>query len=77
MNKYRRIELKRIISELETLKGRVESVKDEEEQCLDALPDSLRYGENGDKMELNVSDLDDCVDNISDVIDKITEVIER
>lgn len=77
MNKYRRIELKRIISELETLKGRVESVKDEEEQCLDALPDSLRYGENGDKMELNVSDLDDCVDNISDVIDKITEVIDR
>lgn len=77
MNKYRRIELKRIISELETLKGCIESVKDEEEQCLDALPDSLRYGDNGDKMEENVSDLDDCVDNISDVIDKITEVIDR
>lgn len=62
---------------METLKGRVESVKDEEEQCLDALPDSLRYGDNGDKMEDNVSNLDDCVDSISDIIDKITEVIDR
>lgn len=91
MNKARRKELEKAVSLLngaqenvEKAKEIVETVRDEEQEAYDNLPESIQYGEKGDIMEENINQLDDAFgeidtiyDSIEEQIDAIREVIDK
>lgn len=74
MNKERRKEIAGIIADIEALHGtiddlreRVESVRDEEQEFFDNMPESLQQGERGQVAEAAVSALDDALSALESV----------
>lgn len=51
MNNARRKEIEKITADLEAIKERIEALQEEEQDAFDNLPESIQYGERGDKMQ--------------------------
>ena len=77
MNKARRKQLEEALGKAKELKETLEILRDEEQEALDNLPESIQAGERGDTMQENIDNLDYAVDNVGDAIDNINEVLER
>lgn len=76
MNKVRRKEIERIFNILSECMTDLEAVRDEEEEALYNLPESLQESTKGDEMQENIDDLDNIVSNLSDVIDELEKYIQ-
>lgn len=61
MNKARKARLQEAIDILT-------EVKDEEQEALDNLPDSFRDGEQGEKMEEAISNIDEAVSQLEEIV---------
>ena len=77
MNKARRKWLSTIVESLENAKYEIESVRDEEQDCFDNLPEGIQYSERGDEMEENISTMEDALSNIDDAIEYINDVLDK
>lgn len=77
MNAERRKELARIIERLEHQLDAIETVKDEEEEAYDNLPEQLQESERGETMQENYEELDSIYDDLQDIIDRIQEIIDK
>lgn len=75
MNNNRRKELNRALPLLAEALEIIESVKDEEQDAFDCMPEGLQTSERGETMENNVSVLDDAICNINDSISNVEEII--
>lgn len=69
MNKNRRKQIDDILEQLNPLLLGIESVKDEEQEAYDNLPESMQNGDKGEKMS-------DAVNNLEYAFDSLTEVID-
>lgn len=69
MNKNRRKQIDDILVQLNPLLFEIESVKDEEQEAYDNLPESMQNGDKGEKMS-------DAVNNLEYAFDSLTEVID-
>ena len=76
MNKENRKELEKAISLIEDAKQIIESIKDDEQDKFDNLPEGLQQSERGEKFEENVSVLDDALSQLEEVIDNISTATE-
>ena len=76
MNRKRRMSLMEIAETLEDLRVAIEELKDEEQEYYDNMPESMQYGERGERAEAAVSSLEDACDSIDNAIDSIYEAIE-
>ena len=83
MNKSRRKEISQIydklssiIFDLDILKDRLESVKEEERESLDNLPENLQYSSRAEEMEENVDKLENALEELSDSIEKMQECVD-
>lgn len=76
MNKQRRKEIRDIASQLEVLMERIEAIKEEEEEALDNLPESIQYSERGEQMEEYTMSLDQAVSDMDLVRDTLLEIAE-
>lgn len=74
MNAIRRKELMRAIELLDEAKGILESVKDEEQEAFDNLPESFQASERGETMEDNIYNLNEAYDSIEEIVDTIGEM---
>ena len=77
MNKGRRLRLQTAIEVIENAKIELESIRDEEQECFDNLPESIQYGERGDEMQENIDDIDSEISNLEDVISNLNDIVER
>lgn len=77
MNKARRKWLQDVIDKLEEQKSELESIRDEEQEMYDCMPESLQSSERGEAMSENVDDLDSATSELEDIISNLQEVIER
>ena len=77
MNKRRRLRLQTAIEVIENAKIELESIRDEEQECFDNLPESIQYGERGDEMQENIDDIDSEISNLEDVISNLNDIVER
>ena len=59
MNKARRKELAEIVELLEEARERLEAVRDEEEEALENLPESLQASERGEAMQAAIDAMED------------------
>lgn len=76
MNNARRKEIEKITADLEAIKERIEALQEEEQDAFDSLPESIQYGERGDKMQSAIDNLEYAADNIQDCLDNLCEASE-
>lgn len=75
MNKKRRETIKNIVSSLEKTSDLIQSVLDEEQDCISNIPDNLQGSERVEAMEEIVSKLDEACNDICSVIDTLSDII--
>jgi flagellar biosynthesis chaperone FliJ len=51
-------------SKMDEAKSILESVKDEEQDAFDNMPESLQEGDRGQQMQVAIEALERCIDNI-------------
>lgn len=71
MNKDRRTRIAALRAELDSIKERLETLRDEEQEAFDAMPEGLQGGERGEKsqaaidaLEIALTDIESAVDNL-------------
>lgn len=78
MNKTRRKELNKVIDELNTIKNKddlyscintLESLRDEEQDYYDNIPENLQYGQRAEASEYAIDSLDEDIDLLNEVYD--------
>lgn len=58
------------------LQTEIEEIKEEEQEAYDNLPESLQYGEKGEKMTDAVDNLDSAYSSLEDAIGYLDEAIQ-
>lgn len=76
MNSKRRDTLKLAIGYLEKASGCVSKALDEEQDCLDNLPENLQDSERYQKMEVAIDKLEDAAEQIDSAKESIEEASE-
>ena len=76
MNKKRRENIAKAVAILTTAFQIVESIRDEEQDCIDNMPENLEYSERYEKMENAVDKLDDAMSSIEEAKDALEEAAE-
>ena len=74
MNDTRRKTVREQVTKLEEIKGSIESLKDEEEEYLESMPDNMKEGEKGDKTQTNIAHLEDALINLEQTLDELTSI---
>lgn len=69
MNKARRSSIQKIIERLEEIRDDIESVKNEEEEAYENLPESLQESGRGEAMSEAIDALDSAYSSIEEVLD--------
>lgn len=75
MNKQRRKQLEDIQNNLQNIMSELEILKDEEQEYFDNMPDSLQYGEKGDKAQEAVDAIEGAINGIDEVLESINNAI--
>jgi molecular chaperone GrpE (heat shock protein) len=73
MNKIRRKSLRDIIDQLEELKDALDTLKEEEEEYRDNIPENMQGSERYEIAEAACDNLDSAVDSLDEVISYIEE----
>lgn len=55
----------------------LESIKEEEDEAFNNLPEGIQCSERGEVMEENVSEMDDIYSDLESTIDRIQELIDK
>lgn len=76
MNKARRKELSRAINMLYEAINIIGSVKMEEEEAYDNLPESFQYGEKGETMQEYIDTMNEAYNDIEVYITQLEEVAD-
>ena len=74
MNKQRRKQLAEASALISKAQEIIESVKDEEQEAHDNLPDSFQYGEKGQQMEEYIDALDEAYGQCDDLVSIIDDI---
>jgi hypothetical protein len=74
MNADRRKKLQEAVGTLATAKLYIEECRDEEQEAFNNLPDGFKEGEQGQKLEENIGELDDAMNEIDAVSEKLEEL---
>ena len=73
MNNIRRKAIQEIMDKLEDLKCDIESLRDEEQEAFDNLPEGIQASERGEAMESAAYNLDEAYESIESVIESLEE----
>ena len=74
MNKSRRATLTMIANAMEELKSRLETVRDEEQDAFDNMPESLQESERGEAMQEAIDNMEYAMDSLEEAVDYLNEV---
>lgn len=77
MNKIRRKKIEKIYFKLEEIKSEIEFIIEEEQECLDNIPENLQSSEKYAKSEESISDLENVTENIADCLSNLEYLINE
>lgn len=77
LNNKRRTRLRSIEEDLGRVLNLLNSIYDEEQDCMDNVPENLQDSERYSDMEACVEALSDAVYNLEEAIDSIKEAIDK
>lgn len=75
MNANRRKEIQRAVDMLEEAKSILEYCRDEEQDALDNMPESLQESERGQKMEEYIDQLDNSISSVEESVEFAMECL--
>lgn len=75
MNKQRRKEIEKVVSQLEDIQADIDALRDEEEEAYDNLPESLQDSERGEAMQEAIDQLEEASSSVGDAIDYLNELV--
>lgn len=75
MNKDRRARIQALIDKLYEIQSDVDSIKDEEQEYYDNMPESIQCGERGDKAQEAIDNLDYAYSSFDEVIEYLEEAL--
>ena len=75
MNKNRRTYLKQASGLLDRAIDIIRDAKDDEQECIDNLPENLQNSERYNIMEAAIDNLEDAIDKIDEAKEHISEAI--
>ncbi len=73
MNNIRRKSLEELKSKLDEVKGDIEILRDEGQEYIDNMPESLQGGERASNAENAVRLMDDAINDLENVLSNIEE----
>jgi hypothetical protein len=73
MNKDRRTSLEAIANKIDGLKCELETLRDEEQEYFDNMPESLQGSDKGETAENAISNLDDAINSLEESMNSINE----
>lgn len=88
MNKQRRKDIQALVdqlnehvSALEDIRGAIESLRDEEQEYKDSMPENLQYGSNGERADEAIDALENAASSLeslelSDIIEYLESAME-
>jgi len=76
MNKQDRKELERALGLIDEATAIVENIREAEQEKFDNMNEGLQQSEGGQKLEQNVSTLDDAISELEEAHGRITEASE-
>ena len=74
MNAKGRKNIKDLIAQLEDIKGRLETMQEEEQDKFDNLPEGLQESERGEAMQEVADSLEEAVSSLEDVISTLNDI---
>lgn len=75
MNKLRRNQIEKVIAKIEEAKSALESIRDDEQDYFDNMPENLQYSARGEAAEEAVDLMDEAIDSLDDVVDNLNEAM--
>lgn len=75
MNNVRRKELRSIITEIENVKSRLDSVLNDEQDAFDNLPEGLQCSMRGEDMEEAIDAMESACDSLDEAIDGLNDLV--
>ena len=75
MNKVRREELSRVVDLLDQARDLLETIRDEEQEAFDNLPESIQCSERGEAMENCISTMEEMLDYLD--TGELQEIVDR
>ena len=76
MNANRRKQIQVITDEIVNLISQVETLRDEEQDAFDAMPEGIQNSERGEKSQNAIDQLDNAASSITETIDGLNEARE-
>ena len=76
MNKQRRSRIERVISMLSDAYEELVSIRDEEQEAFDNLPEWIQESERGQSIEDCANELDDAVSELDGLISTINDILD-
>lgn len=76
MNKNRRKMIRKIVEQLGGLKEELDSVKDEEQDALDSMPENLQESERGEEMQMAIDVMEDACGDLESIVYNLEEMLE-
>ena len=76
MNANRRKQLQAIADELNNLWGQIESLRDEEQEAYDAMPEGIQSSERGEKSQSAIDQIDNAYSVVEEAINCLNEACE-
>jgi hypothetical protein len=67
VNAKRRKDIQGIEQKLGEIKEQLESLRDEEQEYYDNMPEAFQYGEKGEKAEAAIEALDDAMNSLEEI----------
>lgn len=76
MNNQRRKAISALVSQIEQLLSDVESIRDEEQEYFDNMPESLQGGEKGETSQAAIDSLESAYNDLESVRDQLEEAAQ-
>lgn len=73
MNKVRRKQLSEVASILETAKGMLEEIRDDEQDYFDNIPENLQCSEKAEASEEAIDAMDEAIENLESAIESVND----
>ncbi len=77
MNKLRRKSLQKIFDKLSDLMEEIESIRDEEDESRENMPENLHGSERYEQSETASYNMDEAIERISSACDSIESILEE
>ena len=67
MNKARRTRIATLVERMDEIRAELEEIQGDEQEAFDNLPESIAYGERGDRMQEAIDELGEALSYLEEV----------